>query len=60
MIITIDPMLEPRVRERAEREGLSVEAYIERLIKVDLAAEEELEYLDLEGLPPPVPRKRGR
>ena len=50
MVITIDPQLEARAQVRAEQEGLSVDAYVERLIKADLAAEEELEYLALESL----------
>ena len=50
MAITIDPKLEARLRERAEAEGLSVNAYVERLVKADQAAEEELESLALDGL----------
>lgn len=50
MPITIDPKLEARLRERAAVEGLSVEAYVERLLKADHAAEEELEALALEGV----------
>lgn len=30
MIIMIDPKLEARIRERAEAEGLTVSAYVER------------------------------
>jgi hypothetical protein len=50
MTITIDPTLEARLRERADTEGLSVPAYIERLLKADQSAEEEFESLALEGL----------
>ncbi len=50
MTITIDPKLEARLRERAEAEGLTVAAYVERLVKADQAAEEEIESLALEGL----------
>jgi hypothetical protein len=50
MTITIDQKLEARLRERAAAEGLSVEAYVERLVSADQAAEEELEALALEGL----------
>jgi hypothetical protein len=50
MTITIDPKLEARLRERAEAEGLSVPAYVERLVNADQSAEEELESLALEGL----------
>ena len=38
MAITIDSKLEARLRERAEAEGLSVEAYIERFLKADVLA----------------------
>lgn len=50
MTITIDPKLEERLRERAEASGLTVEAYVERLLSADQAAEEELGSLALEGL----------
>lgn len=50
MTITIDPKLEARIREKAEAEGLSVEAYVERLVSADQAAEEELEAVALEAL----------
>ena len=50
MNITIDPKVEARLRERAEAEGLSVAAYIERLVQSDQAAEDELESLAIEGL----------
>ena len=50
MSITIDPKLEERLRERAEATGLTVEAYVERLLSDDQAAEDELETLALEGL----------
>jgi hypothetical protein len=50
MTITIDPKLEGRLREKAEAEGLTVSAYVERLVNADQSAEEELETLVLEGL----------
>ena len=50
MTITIDPKVEARLRERAEAEGLTVEAYVERLVKADQVADDELESLALEGL----------
>lgn len=50
MAITIDPKLETRLRERAEAEGLSVEAYVERLLQADQSALDELEEIALEGL----------
>lgn len=50
MPITIDPKLEARLRERAEAEGLTVSAYVEKLVSSEQSAEEELEALALEGL----------
>jgi hypothetical protein len=50
MTITIDPKLEARLLERAEAEGLTVAAYVERLLNADQAAVEELESLALDGL----------
>jgi hypothetical protein len=50
MAITIDPKIEQRLRERAEAEGLTVAAYVERLVNSDQAAEAEIESLSLEGL----------
>ena len=50
MSITIHPELETRLRARAEAEGLTIEAYIERIALDDQQAEEELEALALEGL----------
>ncbi len=50
MSILIRPSLEARLRERAEAEGLSVDAYVERLIRSDEEAHEELEGLAVDGL----------
>lgn len=50
MTITIDPKLEARLREKAETAGLTVSAYVERLVSAEQAAEEEIEALALEGL----------
>jgi hypothetical protein len=50
MTITIDSKLEARLRERAEAEGLTIPAYVERLVEADQSAEDELETLALEGL----------
>jgi hypothetical protein len=50
MSITIDPRVERRLRERAEAEGLSVTAYVERLVNADQSAQDELEALALDGL----------
>ena len=45
MSIAISPELEARLRARAQAEGLTVEAYIERIARDDQQAEEELEAL---------------
>ncbi len=50
MAITIDPRVEERLRERAEAEGLTVAAYIERLVNEDRPADLELEELAFSGL----------
>ena len=59
MSITTDPKVEARLRERADAEGLSIEAYVERLVNADQAAEEELEALALEGLNSGEPIEAG-
>jgi hypothetical protein len=48
--ITIDPKLETRLRERAEAEGITIDAYVERLVEADQSGEEELESYALAGL----------
>jgi hypothetical protein len=50
MTIAIPPQLEARLRARAEARGLTVEAYIERLVRAEQQAEDELQTLALEGL----------
>ena len=50
MMIAIHPELEIRLRARAEAEGLTVEAYVERLVRPEQQAGDELEALALEGL----------
>ena len=50
MSIKIPTGLEARLREQAKVEGITVEAYIERLVCADETAEEELTTLALEGL----------
>ena len=50
MSITIHPELESKLRARAEAEGLTIEAYLERVVEADEQAEEELTTLALEGL----------
>ena len=59
MTIMIDPKLEARIREKAEAEGLTVSAYVERLVSADQVAEEELESLALEGLSSGPPNEVG-
>ena len=51
MSIILRTELESKIRSRAEAEGLSIEAYLERLVLVaDHESSEELESLALEGL----------
>jgi hypothetical protein len=50
MGITLQPELQAKLRERASEAGITVEAYIERLVRADEAAMNELEELALEGL----------
>ncbi len=49
MSISIHPELETKLRARAQAEGLSVEAYLERLVRADQSAEDELTALALRG-----------
>ena len=50
MSIVIPPELETRLRAQAKAEGLTVEAYLERLIGATERAEEEMTTLALEGI----------
>jgi hypothetical protein len=50
MSISIHPELETKLRARAQAEGLTVEAYLERLVRAEQSAEDELTVLVLEGL----------
>ena len=50
MSITISPELELKLRSRAQAEGITVEAYVERLLLADQQAEDELGALALEGI----------
>lgn len=50
MSISIHPELETKLRARAQAEGLTVEAYLERLVHAEQSAEDELTSLALEGL----------
>jgi len=59
MSLPISPNLETRLRARAEAEGLTVEAYLERLVQADQRAGEELETLAIEGLNSGPPLEAG-
>lgn len=50
MSIAMHPDLESKIRARAEAEGLTIESYLERLVRADQRGTEELETLVLEGL----------
>jgi hypothetical protein len=50
MRITFQSDLEARLSARAAAEGITVEAFIERLVGRELQAEDELEVAALEGL----------
>lgn len=49
MTITIDSKFETRLREKTDAAGLTISAYVERLVGAEEAAEEELASLALEG-----------
>jgi hypothetical protein len=59
MSIAIHPDLESRIRSRAEAQGLTIEAYLERLVRADQLAMEELESLALGGLSSGAPIEVG-
>jgi len=48
--ISIHPELETKLRALAQAEGLTVEAYLERLVRTEQTAEDELAALASEGL----------
>jgi len=50
MSIVLSAELETRLRARAATEGLTIEAYVERIVRADQQAEDEIESLALEGL----------
>jgi hypothetical protein len=50
MGISIKPELEARLRASAAAEGLSLDAYVERLLEARESALAELEAISLEGL----------
>jgi hypothetical protein len=59
MTITIHPELETRLRARAQAEGITVQAYVERLLRAEQQAEDELEALAREGLNSGEPMEMG-
>ena len=59
MSIPIQPDLETKIRARAEAAGLSIEAYLEQLIRADQQGADELEALALEGLESGAPIEVG-
>jgi len=50
MSITIHPPLETELRVKAEAEGITVEAYLKRLLRAEQDAVGEIESLAIEGL----------
>ena len=50
MSLSLHPRLEMELRARADAEGITVEAYIERLLRAEEEAVREVENLALEGL----------
>jgi hypothetical protein len=50
MSITINPELESKLRSRTRAEGITVEVYVERLLRAEQLAEEEIESLALQGI----------
>ncbi len=50
MSIVIPPELETKLRAQAQAQGLTVEAYLDRLVSGAERAEEEVTVLALEGL----------
>jgi hypothetical protein len=59
MSITIHPELEAKLRARAQAEGMTVEAYLERLVRAEQSAEDELAALVSEGLNSGEPIEAG-
>jgi len=59
MTITLNPEIEARFRAHAAAAGLSIDAYVERLIDADQSAIDELESLALEGLDSGEPLQPG-
>jgi hypothetical protein len=59
MSLTIRPEIEQTLRTRAEAAGVTAEIYLERLIRADQEAEDELEALALEGINSGEPMEPG-
>jgi len=59
MSLPIHPELESKIRSRAEAQGLTIETYLERLVRTDQQGTEKLESLALEGLNSGVPIEVG-
>lgn len=59
MSLAIDRDLETKIRAQAKAEGLTVEAYLERLLRADQEGARELETLALEGLRSGEPIEAG-
>jgi len=59
MSFIIHPDLETKIRARAEAGGLTVEAYLERLVAAEQQGIDELESLALEGLNSGPEREAG-
>jgi hypothetical protein len=59
MSISITPELENKLRARAQAQGITVEAYVERLVRAEQEGEDELETLALQGLNSGTPQEIG-
>jgi hypothetical protein len=59
MSISITPELENKLRARAQAQGITVEAYVERLVRAEQEGEDELEALALQGLNSGTPLEIG-
>jgi hypothetical protein len=60
MGLTIHRDLETKIRAQAEAEGLSVEAYLQRLVQAGQEGAKELETLALDGLHSGAPIEPGQ
>jgi len=59
MSLAIRADLETRIREQAEAEGVSVEAYLERLVAAELQSLDELEKQAMDGVNSGMPIEVG-